>query len=85
MEVPYVFDTRPAWLPTGPEDLALVDAIGSYWTQFAATGDPNGPNLSEWPVYDPAVDSFLELGASVRTGEGVRTETCDLLASSATP
>ncbi len=85
MEVPYVFDTRPAWLPTEPEDLALVDAIGRYWTQFAATGDPNGPNLSEWPVYDPAVDSFLELGASIRTGEGVRTATCDLLAASATP
>ncbi len=52
--MPYVFDTRPWWLPTEPEDLALVDAMGGYWTQSAATGDPNGQKLSEWPAYDPA-------------------------------
>ena len=49
-----MFDTRPWWLPTEPENLALVHAMGGYWTQFAATGDPNGQKLSEWPAYDPA-------------------------------
>ena len=80
-----MFDTRFAWLPTEAEDLALVDAMGGYWTQFAATGDPNGSKLPEWPAYDPGTDSFLELGASIRGGQGVRTATCDLLDSPPTP
>lgn len=57
-EIEYVFedldskkvDGKPvAW---SPEDRKLSDLMSSYWTNFAKTGDPNGPGLPKWPRYD---------------------------------
>ena len=50
-DIEYVFgalDTRPGaeWRP---EDRKLSEQMMSYWTNFAKTGDPNGPGLPEWP------------------------------------
>jgi para-nitrobenzyl esterase len=32
-------------------DHSLSDAIGSYWTNFAKTGNPNGGGLPAWPAF----------------------------------
>jgi len=37
------------------------DIIQQYWTNFAKTGDPNGPGLPTWPKYDATNKASIEL------------------------
>jgi para-nitrobenzyl esterase len=53
-DLEYVFGTLDArhgsvWRP---EDRKLSEEMIGYWTNFAKTGDPNGPGLPEWRRYD---------------------------------
>jgi para-nitrobenzyl esterase len=52
-EIEYVFgalDSDPK-VPWEPADRALSDAMMSYWTNFARSGDPSGPGLPAWPRF----------------------------------
>lgn len=53
-ELEYVFGTLNArqgatWAPA---DRRLSEAVVTYWTNFARTGDPNGNGVPTWPRYD---------------------------------
>jgi para-nitrobenzyl esterase len=66
-EIEYVFgalDSR-AKVPWSPSDRTLSDAIATYWTTFARTGDPNGPGVPRWPRYEPGRGRVLHLDETV--------------------
>ncbi len=68
-EIEYVFgtlETRPGadWRP---EDRKLSEQMMGYWTNFAKTGDPNGPGLPAWPRYDKA-SALIHLDSTITTG-----------------
>ena len=54
-EIEFVFNvlsSKP--LPWRPEDRKLSDLMSIYWSNFAKTGNPNGPGLPEWPAFRKA-------------------------------
>jgi para-nitrobenzyl esterase len=62
-EIQYVFDTPDSPVPAtlNAEQSALAEAIVTYWTNFAGTGDPNRGSVPTWPAYDTAAEQFQSL------------------------
>lgn len=70
-EIAYVFhNLNLGARPYEDADRKLSDLMSSYWVNFAATGDPNGNGLPEWPAYRDKSDIALEFGNEV----GLRPE-----------
>jgi len=73
-ELPYVFnvvpskDPREAGFAYTDVNTRLADAMSSYWVNFATTGDPNGPGLPQWPVYNRNDEPYLEFGDTITVG-----------------
>lgn len=60
------------------KDFDISNSMMSYWANFAATGNPNGDGLVEWPAYRSDSDRNLEIGDSMRTETGLHKNGCDL-------
>ncbi|SFK05006.1 para-nitrobenzyl esterase [Caulobacter sp. UNC279MFTsu5.1] len=51
------------------DDLALQEQMLGYWTNFVKTGDPNGPGLPKWPMFDGKPDTAQRLGSPTEIRE----------------
>jgi para-nitrobenzyl esterase len=66
-EMVYVFgkmDLNPDVQPT-EEEQALSDLMIKYWTNFAKSGNPNGEELPEWPLFSEGEETVLWLRGAV--------------------
>ncbi|HWU56561.1 MAG TPA: carboxylesterase family protein [Rhizomicrobium sp.] len=87
-EVAFVFGTINQGIFAGPPnppvkpnsvDAQVSDTMQRYWTNFAKTGDPNGPGLPVWPKFTPDARAYIQFtDAGPVAKEGLRRPYCDL-------
>jgi para-nitrobenzyl esterase len=68
-ELWYVFDhlDQSPWNWTAG-DRKLADEMSSYWVNFAKSGDPNGPGLPPWPVFNNTENKVQYLANPITVG-----------------
>lgn len=71
-DLQYMFDNQPPNVTWTDVDKKLADTMSSYWVNFAATGNPNGKGLPEWPAFNLKKGSKnIVLGDTVMVGPGI--------------
>lgn len=69
MDVAYVFHHINAESPrTSKSDLAISDAMATYWTNFAKQGHPNGEGAPEWPAFSDATPKVMIFNQTPHVG-----------------
>ena len=80
-EIPFVFGMNGFGREPGmgslaalvtPKDQSVVGLLQSYWTNFAKTGNPNGPGLPVWNALAPASPQTLVVNDEPKTVPGFR-------------
>ena len=78
-EIPYVFNTHDAFLPTTEEDLILTEQMMEYWTEFAKKGTPNSvDNPMTWYEFG-GEENYLILDTEVRNDQKLERQFCDIM------
>jgi para-nitrobenzyl esterase len=62
-----------------PSYKKLSNAMMTYWTQFAKTGNPNAQGLPEWPRYQETSDQNIVLDGDIRVESNYLKKNLDTL------
>ena len=79
-EVAYVFqhlDTSKA--ETSKSDVTIAEAMGTYWTNFAKYGNPNGKGVLAWPDFSNANPRVMYFKQTPQVGEVPSIESLKVL------
>ena len=57
----------------------LGTAMGHYWINFAATGNPNGAGLADWPAYDRNAEEMLDFSDEITVLKRHRNDQLDVV------
>lgn len=63
-EIAYVFNNLIRNWSYTATDRQVADRLSSYWTNFAASADPNRAGLPPWAPYDAEKEPYMDLGDS---------------------
>jgi len=70
VDVPYVFQTLDRNDPkVTAGDRAISETMSTYWTNFAKTGNPNGPGVPEWTRFTDSARQVMYFHNGARLGE----------------
>jgi len=78
-EIMYVFDTGNQIFPSSEIDVSLSQAMGDYWANFMAGGDPNGNGHPAWPIFAPDAGNFMLFGDELATGQNLEPALCSAM------
>ena len=81
LEILYVFGTLDKVGAQGltDADYALSEAMMTYWSDFAKSGDPNGQGVPYWPACTRETNQYQELRNPITTGSGLFQPAYDLV------
>jgi para-nitrobenzyl esterase len=82
-EIGYVFGLRGLGFLAdfaSDKDKSVIATMQGYWTNFAKTGDPNGPGLPEWPPFTTASQQTLVVDDSTKAVEDFRRRQVGVMA-----
>lgn len=67
-EIVYAYNNlKTLHRPWEPIDQHIADVMSSYWINFAKTGNPNGPQLPNWPAYTPTAEAVIIFDKTIQS------------------